>query len=210
MNTALFDRIRREIALTVESARETILAIADRVNRKAQSVKLHCHAAEMTRHIALTQQEIGGVVVETLVSREHLGPSHGAHNFLSLDARLEEAAATLRVLRTELARIDQSIMDLEAETLSDDLLRLQRDLSGRALTIERLTVAPEAQALGVSINQLPLSPATRVIAVFRGPALLGDGATANLRGGDVILLLGTRNDLQHDRLRFTQRARATA
>ena len=209
MNTEIFDRIRREIALTVESARETIIAIADRVNRKTQGLKLHTQAAEVARHIMLAQQEIGAVVTDTLVSREQIGTpadSDAPH----LHARLEEVTATVRLFKEELRRIDQRIADLASENLADELLKFQRDLSGRALTFERLTVAPEASAVGLSIEQLPLSPTTRVVAVFRGPALLVDGVTAGLRGGDVVLLLGSHSDLLHDRPRFVRRSRATA
>jgi len=210
MHTEIFDRLRREIAITVGSARETVLAIADRVNRKTQAVKLHWHAAELTRQIAVAHQEVGAAVSETLAGRDQQPAGQEITVPVQLQAGLEELSVTLRLLKVELAQIDRRIMEIEAETLSDDLLRFQLDLTGRALSIERLTVVPDAPAIGRSLDQLSLSPDARVIAVFRGPALLGGHVTEGLRAGDLVLLLGSRLHLQQDRLQFTQRQRATA
>ena len=210
MNTELFDRIRREIAISVQGAQETVFAIADRVNRKTQAVKLHWHAADLSRHISLAYQQAGAIVIDCLLARDR-NPGHADTEEASrVQGQLEQIAATIRLLRQELARIDRRIAEIEAETLSEDLMRFQLDLTSRSLSIERLTVASEAPAVGLSMEQMSLSPGTRVIAVFRGPALLLNEATNTLRPDDIVFLLGQRADLQQDRLQFTHRQRATA
>jgi len=208
MKREILDRIRREITITVAGARETLLTIAERVNRKTQAIKLHWHAAELTRQIALAHQEIGALVTGALMGRDQNLASQDPSP--ELHGRLEELAATLRILKLELGRIDRRIEEIEADTLSDDMVRFQLDLSGRSLHVERLTVVPEATAVGVPIDKLTLSSDTRVMAVFRGPALLGERVSNGVRAGDIVILVGTRTDLMRDRLRFTQRHRASA
>src|SRR6185295_15244069 len=130
------------------------------------------HAAELTRQIALAYQEIGALATGALMGRDQNLASQEPPVPPELQARLEELAATLRILKLELGQIDRRIEEIEADTLSDDMVRFQLDLSGRSLHIERLTVVPEATAVGVPIEKLALSSDTRVMAVFRGPALL--------------------------------------
>lgn len=211
MNTDFFDRIRREVTLTVEAARETVFAIADRVNRKTQALKLHWHAASITRQIALAYEHAGALLCETLPRHLEDSPQGPVMpDQINLQPKLEQLAATVRLLKRELETVDRRIGEVEAETLVDDLLKFQRDLSGRALMVERLTVGDEAAVVGRSPEQFDLSPTTRVVAIFRGPALLPHPVTGGLRAGDIVILLGLRADLQNDRTEFTARQRATA
>lgn len=211
MNTDIFDRIRREIVLTVEGARETVITLADRVNRKTQALKLHWQAAEVARQLSEAHQQIGVLVTEHLVGQQ--GPwvrTSEQDNAGQLQVRLEGLAATIRLLKEELTRIDRRISEIEAENLSDDLLRVQLDITARSLSIERVIVAADAAAAATPLGNLVLSPGTRVLAVFRGPALLADHLTTALRSGDIVVLLGSRPELQQDRAQFNQRQRATA
>ena len=211
MNTEIFDRIRREIILTVEGARETVITLADRVNRKTQALKLHWQAAEVTRQIAHAHQQIGSLVAEDVVGqREPWAASSEPGRVVQLQVHLEGQAATIKLLKEELNRIDRRIAEIEAENLSDDLLRVQLDLTARSLSIERVIVAADAPAVAAPLANLALSPGTRVLAVFRGPALLADHLGTALRSGDIVVLLGARPEVQQDRAQFNQRQRATA
>jgi len=212
MNTDFFDRLRREITLTYETARETLFAIADRVNRKTQAIKLHWHAATITRQLAQAQAHAGSLLYEAL--SPHLQqdgtPNPTMPDRINLQSKLEQISATIRLLKRDLATVDRHIGEIEAEALLDDLLKFQQDLSARALLVERLTVGHEAAVVERSPEQLALSPSTRVVAVFRGPALLPHPVAGGLRQGDIVILLGLRDDLQRDRSEFTERRRATA
>jgi hypothetical protein len=209
MNRDILDRIRREAAITVAGARETILAIADRVNRKTQALKLQWRAAEASSDLGLHYQKVGRWACEALGDHAPSAPPDPQRAAV-LQAQLEGFHGSLQTHRRELAGIERRIAEIEAEALSDDLHRFQLDLGARALTIERLTVSPEATAVGLSPAGLALPPGVRVMAVFRGPALLTEQVPEGLRAGDVVFLLGPRADLQRHRAQFHLPARITA
>lgn len=211
MNTNFFERLRREVTLTYETARETLFAIADRVNRKTQAIKLHWHAATITRQLALAHEHAGSLLCDAVPHHPEDSPQGPVMpDPINLQPKLEQLAATVRLLKRELDTVDKRIGEIEAETLVGDLLQFQRDLSGRALMVERLAVGLDAAVVGRSPEQFDLSPSTRVVAIFRGPALLPHPVTGGLRPGDIVILLGLRADLQKDRSEFTARQRATA
>ena len=211
MNTDFFDRLRREVTLTYETARETLFAIADRVNRKTQAIKLHWHAATITRQLALAHEHAGSLLCDALSPHlQDSPPTPAKPDPVNLQPKLEQLSATIRLLKRDLATVDRQIGEIEAEALVDDLLKFQQDLSARALLVERLTVDREAAVVAKSPEHLDLSPSTRVVAIFRGPALLPHPVTGGLRPGDIVILLGLRADLQKDRSEFTEPQRATA
>jgi K+/H+ antiporter YhaU regulatory subunit KhtT len=210
MNTDFLVRIRRELHFTVAGFTETVLAIAFRVNRKVQAIKLHWHAATITRQIALAHQHAGSLLCDALAAEADRNQGAVSLRQDNLQAKLEQLAATLRLLKRDLAVVDRRVAEVEAEALVEDLLAVQQDLSTRGLRIARLTVAPEAPAVGLPAGQVPLSPGTRILAVLRGPMLLPPDTPGGLREGDIVILLGWREDLERDSLVLTERARATA
>ncbi|MFQ5932674.1 MAG: TrkA C-terminal domain-containing protein, partial [Nitrospiraceae bacterium] len=70
--------------------------------------------------------------------------------------------------------------------------------------------APGAAVVGRAISDLSLPATTRVMAVFRGPALLSPLGTESLRAGDMVMLIGPRHDVRAVRTRFTEQQRASA
>jgi hypothetical protein len=209
MSTEFLDRIRREITITVTGARETVLAISDRVNRKVQALKLHWQAAAIVRQVAASHQEVGAAMSDALASAvEGQGPrtSRGEQ----VQAKLEEVAGRVRLLKKDLAHVDALIREIEGEALLEDLLSFQRDLLFRATSIQRVTLTQGAAVIGQSVGQIALSPSTRVIAVFRGPALLVPREEGGLRVGDIVILLGLRGEIQKDLAAFTEPQQATA
>jgi methyl-accepting chemotaxis protein len=210
MNTDFLVRIRRELHFTLAGFRETVLAIAFRVNRKVQAIKLHWHAATIARQIALAHQHAGSLLCEALATDGDRTQNATSPGRDTLQAKLEQLAATLRLLKRDLVAVDRRVAEVEAETLVEDLLALQQDLSTRGLRIARLTVGPEAAAVGLAADRVALSPGTQMIAVLRGPMLVPSDVSGGLRQGDIVILLGRGDDLERDRLVFTERQRATA
>jgi hypothetical protein len=209
MKRDIFDRLRREAAITMAGARETVLAIADRVNRKTQALKLHWRAAEAMSELGLHYQNIGRCLCDALAEHAQMSPPDPQRTPV-LQAQLEGFYAGLQSQRDEVARIERRIAEIEAEALSDDLHRLQLDLGARSLTVERLTVSQDAAAVGLSPTRLGLPPGVKVMAVFRGPALLDEYAQEALRAGDLVFLIGPRAELQRHRAQFHLPARITA
>ncbi len=208
MTTEFLQRIRKEFSLTLTGLHETVLAVSERVNRKVQTLKLHWQASAVFDQLESIQQETGDFLARQLARDET--PSAQPPDPAEIEARLSEAAAKTRLLKNELQQIDALARALEADSLRDDLLKIQRDLSTRTAAIERIVVTAGAAACGRTVAQLGLSQAVRVAAVLRGPILLTTIETLTLRAGDIVLLVGPREELKQALPAFLEKQRALA
>jgi hypothetical protein len=201
-------RIRREFTLTTRGLHETVLAVAERVNRKVQILKLHWLAASLSGQIEQLHQQLGASLCATLATHDGR-PASGVPPDAT-EQHLAETASRVRLLKKELLQVDPRVRQIESEALREDLLNLERDLFLRSATIERIRVAPGAPAGGCAAGQLGLPPSVRVVAVLRGPALLLSFDTVLFRPGDTVILLGLRDELKAALPLFLERRRATA
>jgi K+/H+ antiporter YhaU regulatory subunit KhtT len=208
MTTEFFRRIRKEFTLTARGIHETVLAVAERVNRKVQVLKLHWQAASLCDQIEALHQSLGVALCDLLARQtDPRTPDIGRE---PLEAHLAEIASRIRLLKKELLQVDPQVRQIESEALREDLLNLERDLFLRSATIERLQVVPGAPACGLSVGQLGLPPAVRVVALLRGPAILLSFDSTVFRTGDTVILLGRRDELKSVLPLFLERKRATA
>jgi hypothetical protein len=208
MTTEFFRRIRKEFTLTARGIHETVLAVAERVNRKVQVLKLHWQAATLCDQIEALQQTLGASLCDLLARQtDSRTPEIGRQ---SLEGHLGEIASRIRLLKKELLQVDPQVRQIESEALREDLLNLERDLFLRAATIERLRVVPGAPACGLTAGQLGLPPTVRVVALLRGPALLLSFDSTVFRAADAVILLGQRDELKSVLPLFLERKRATA
>jgi hypothetical protein len=208
MTVEFLRRIRKEFTLTARGIHETVLAIAERVNRKVQILKLHWQAASLCDEIERLQQHLGAELCTVLATHDG-GQTHTALPVLT-EQRVAETASRVRLLKKELLQVDPRVRQIESEALREDLLNLERDLFLRSATIERLRVIQGAPAIGCAIGQLGLPSSVRVVAVLRGPSLLLSFDTVVFRPGDTVILLGLRNELKTVLPIFLERKRATA
>ncbi len=208
MTTEFFRRIRKEFTLTARGIHETVLAIAERVNRKVQILKLHWQAASLCDQIETLHQTLGITLCDTLARQaDPRTPELGRD---TLESHLAEIASRIRLLKKELLQVDPQVRQIESEALREDLLNLERDLFLRSATIERLRIVPGASACGLHAGQLGLPPTIRVVALLRGPALLLSFDSTLFRAGDTVILLGERDELKTILPLFLERKRATA
>jgi len=201
-------RIRKEFTLTARGIHETVLAIAERVNRKVQILKLHWHAADLCEQIEHLQQHLGVHLCQTIGGPN---PSLLAEQpEYTTELHVAEIASRIRHLKAALLRIDPQVRQIESESLREDLLNLERDLFLRQATIEHLRIVVGAAAVGRTASQLGLPPTVRVVALLRGPALILGFDTTMFRQGDTVILMGMRQDLPQILPLFLERKRATA
>lgn len=208
MTADFLQRIRKEISVTQDAVREIIIGLSERVNRKVQTLKLHWRAASLSDQRQSVLQELGAYLATLLAQASGLperdSERHGA------EARLVEAASRVRVLKKDSMQIDALVRELEADTLREDLLRIQQDLTVRAATFERILVAQGSSVLGQPVSHLSLPPATRVVAVCRGPAFLAVDQHLVLRAGDIVILVGPRTELKTVVSQFIEPQRVSA
>jgi hypothetical protein len=191
----LVARFRKEIVLTGSALYETVMAIAERVNRKVQVLRLHGQATHHLGAIQTLQRHIGRQVAHHFGSLEptlrQQRPSMAA-----MDTALSTAATRLRHCREELVRTEARIRELRSEVAHEDLLAVQRDLALREAVLERVVVGKGAPILGHPLQDMAMPATARIAVVFRGPFVVPLSDELLLRPGDVILLAGLRADVE--------------
>jgi len=208
MTTEFLHRIRKELTITLTGLHETVIAVSERVNRKVQILKLHWQASVVDQQIEAIHQRLGEQMAALLASEEPA--TDREHRRQELERHLAQAASRIRLLRGDLTQVEALMRELEAETLRETLLTVQHDLFTRAAALERVVVGQGAVANGRTAAQLGLAASTQIVAILRGAALLSTPNDAMFRPGDIVILVGRRDDLPHDVLAFTQRQRALA
>jgi len=208
MTTEFLQRIRKEISVTQDTVREVIIGLSERVNRKVQTLKLHWRAASLSDQRESVLQELGAYLATLLAQASGLPERDSERQ--GAEARLVEATTRVRGLKKESMQIDALVRELEADTLREDLVRIQQDLTVRAATLERISVARGSAVLDQPVSQLSLPPATRVVAVCRGPAFLAVDQQLVLRAGDIVILIGPRAELKTVVSQFLEPQRVSA
>ncbi len=195
MSTDYFHRIRKELTLSGTVLQEGLMAVAERVTRKVQLLTMHWRASQLTRDVQQLYRDLGREVTTRLAAG-----SRPAAGFLGgiqpqLDAHLVASTSRLGLLKKQLAKVEAVVRELASESLGETLLTLQRDLSTRTATMERIVVGPDSPIIGRMIRQLALDSSVWIAAVIRGPVLLAPIETLVLRAGDIVLVMGLQTDL---------------
>lgn len=208
MTTEFLHRIRKELTITLTGLHEVIIAVSERVNRKVQILKLHWQASAVDQQIESIHQRVGEHIIARLT--ENGAATNSDANRQEITHLLAEAASRIRLLKGDLGQVEALMRELEAETLRETLLKVQHDLFTRTASLERVVVSHGASAGGRSPAQLGLAASTHVVAILRGTAILAQPDSIALHPGDIVILIGRRDDLQTDMQLFTQRQRALA
>jgi K+/H+ antiporter YhaU regulatory subunit KhtT len=207
MNAILADllqRLTKEAKVTVMGTREAVLAIAERVNRKTQTLRLHWHASTLMHQMEHVSRGVGQTLSD-LVSESHSTGMMAPITEMTAHTRLIEAATAARSLKQELMRVEESIRELEVEALHEALINIQRDLMSRSAGLSRLVIAPDSSVIGLSLAQLKLPESTHAAALLRGSAVLSHATEHALRAGDIVILIGPQAELSGIRARFMSR-----
>ncbi|MBM4124912.1 MAG: hypothetical protein FJ246_08195 [Nitrospira sp.] len=211
MTAELLQRIRKEFTLTLTALHETLLAVSDRVNRKVHILKLHWQASSIAQQMEAIQQETGAFLAQQATqSSTSDQAADRQQNLRKVAAHLSDAAARARLLKNDLLKVDALVRELETETLTEDLVKIQEDLLTRSATIERVVVTQGSSACGQTVGQLALPPTVRIVVILRGPTLVTACETAPFRTGDAVVLLGLRNEVTQALHFFTDTQRAFA
>ncbi len=197
MSLELLGRVHKELSITGSAAYEALLAIAERVNRKVQIIRLHWQASTLLERMERVAGDVGQEVVNH-VSRRFIPTAQPDSSLSTLEGLLNRAAARIHEFKQSLVQIDAQIRELKLEAIHQDLLRLQRDLSLRSAGIERLIISSGAAAVGQPVRACPRSPSIHIATVLRGPFLLPPGDDLVFRPDDIVVLIGIQSEL--DRL----------
>ena len=202
MSLELLGRIQQELSITGSAIYETILALAERANRKVQVLRLHNQAPSLLSQIEQAHGELGRQIASLCAKRppfshESTLPSDQLERFLG------QAGDRVQQLKRTLLSVDSNIRELKLETIHHDLLTLQQDLSLRAAAIERFSVVQGSQVIGRTLAEVALPASVRLVTVLRGPFLVPPDDALVLRAGDTLVMIGLQADLAQVASEFT-------
>ncbi len=203
MSFELLGRIQQELSITGSALYETVLAIAERVNRKVQVLRLHSQASSLLSQIEQVHSELGHQIAALCAKRPPF--SHEATlPSDQMERILGQAVDRVQQLKRTLLSADSQIRELKLETIHHDLLTLQQDLSLRAAAIERFPVVQGSPVIGKTLAKVALPGSVRLITVLRGPFLVPPDDDLALRVDDVLVMIGPQADLAEVASEFTQ------
>ena len=203
MSFELLGRLQQELSITGSAIYETILAVAERANRKAQVVRLHRQASSLLSQIEQTQGELGNQIAALCAKR----PPFSHESTLpsdQLERVVGQAGDRIQQLKRTLLSVDGNIRELKLETIHHELLTLQQDLSLRAAAIERFPVVQGSPVIGRTLAEVALPASVRLVTVLRGPFLVPPDDALVLRTDDVLVMIGLQADLALVASEFTQ------
>ena len=208
MSLELLGRIQRELSITGSAIYETVLALAERTNRKVQVLRLHSQASSLLSQIEQVHGELGRQIAALCARRS---PSSHEPPLRSdqLEGILGQAGDRVQHLKRTLLSVDSHIRELKLETIHHELLTLQQDLSLRAAAIERIPLARGSPMIGRPLAEVALPASVRLVTVLRGPFLVPPDQTLVLRVDDILVLIGLQEDLAQVASEFTQARSAT-
>ncbi|MGH7147503.1 MAG: TrkA C-terminal domain-containing protein [Nitrospiraceae bacterium] len=202
MSLELLGRIQQELSITGSAIYETVLALAERANRKVQVLRLHSHASALLSQIEQVHGDLGRQIAALCARRppfshESTLPSDQLERFLG------QAGDRVQQLKQTLLSVDSHIRELKLETIHHELLTLQQDLSLRAAAIERFPVVQGSPVIGKTLAELALPASVRLVMVLRGPFLVPPDGALVLRVDDILVIIGLQADLAQVASEFT-------
>jgi K+/H+ antiporter YhaU regulatory subunit KhtT len=203
MSLELLGRIQQELSITGSAIYETVLALAERANRKIQVLRLHSQASNLLSQIEQGHGELGRQIAALCAKR----PPFSHESPLSpdqLERFLGQAGDRIQQLKRTLLSVDSHIHELKLETIHHELLTLQQDLSLRWAAIERFPVVQGSPVTGRTLAEVALPASVRLVTVLRGPFLVPPDDALMLRVDDVLVMVGLQADLAQVAAEFTQ------
>ena len=200
MSLEFFGRLQKELSLTGSAVYESVVAVAERVNRKVHVLRLHGQAASLLTQIETVQGELGQQLARVLSRHSPARPSASPSD---VERTVNHATDRVHLLKQTLLQVDAQIRALKLEAIQGDLLALQRDLSLRAAAIERLPVSHGSKAVGKQVSDLAWPATARLVTVFRGPFLIPPTEDFVFRADDIVIAIGLRADLDQIASWFT-------
>lgn len=185
----LLARLRQELRFTLATVEEGTLAVAERVNRKVQLMRLHWQASQVQVALSRVLRHLGEVV-----SREAIESSLSSSGSRSLSSEsqevLHQSLPQIQSYKEQLARINVRVGVLRSEFVHDDLVRYYRDIQIRDETFAYVPVARGSSCIGLPFEALASRYGIRVLMVVRGAVLLSLADRSMLRVGDLVALTG--------------------
>src|SRR5215813_6498106 len=121
MSLELLGRIQQELSITGSAIYETVLALAERANRKVQVLRLHNQASSLLNQIEQVHGELGRQIATFCARRPHSNHEPPPRSD-QLETVLGQDSDHVQHLKQTLLNVDSHIRALKLETIHHELL----------------------------------------------------------------------------------------
>lgn len=186
--------------MTLTAAEETVLAVAERVNRKVQLLRLHWKASQLQETLAGIHHGLGHELAEVVLRPISIpDPAPTSESLVRTHPHLEplvsRSCEQSRTIKEQLNRISSRIVSMQSEAIREDLLRFTRELEFRGTTLQYFVVSRGATMIGRPLRDLTVQAGVDIVSVLRGPLVLAPNTDERILPNDGILLLGAPDAL---------------
>lgn len=186
----LLTRLRQELRFTLVTIEEGTLAVAERVNRKVQLMRLHWQASQAQAALSRIHRLLGEAVSREAIETGLSFPNEGRLSPSVAEDLLRHSLLQVQSYKEQLERINSQVGVLRSEFVHDDLVRYYRDIQIRGETFAYVSVARGSSCIGLPFEALPSRHGVRVLMIVRGAVLLNPVERSVLRAGDLVALVG--------------------
>lgn len=178
----LLNRLKNEIYIDLYAAKEILLEIAEKTSAKVGSIKKTIDAAAIDSEIDKEYEELGRRIHRLI--KEDKYPEG--------DLAVTESLDRLHHLKLTLLRFEEEMAYFSDKMLIGKALDLKDDLKKGCATLEIVTISDNSPFVRVRISDLKLPPGLLIILIKRSDKILIPNGMTELRGGDLLTVIGYR------------------
>lgn len=203
MSWFLINRVRQELTISGTAIYEAVLGIAERVHDKVQIFHLHAQAAATQEQIKQAYASLG-TRVAAFHANSPVTDSNLAPLTLELEHILTETDEQLKALNRTLDNTNKLIHELTIDPTHGELQTIQHALMMRGAAIRRLSVIEDSAMINKPLATILGPQSVRLITVIRGPLLMTPADELTLCLHDIVIMIGSEEDLTSVTLYFTK------
>jgi uncharacterized protein with PhoU and TrkA domain len=185
--------LRRELHVSVAGIREGLISIAERVDARAERVRLGLAASETDRRLQEELLGLGRCVYE----RRHLRRSD-----LESDKAVESILFEIDALQKKRSMLDDLARDSVLFEINAAFVELQQALHASGKTLQVWKVEGGSPFSGREVREFQLTERSFLLALIRRGKIVSPGERVHFAQGDRLLVAGPVLELEALKERF--------
>lgn len=181
----LLNRLKNELYINLERAKEILLEIAEKTSAKIGSIKKAIEAAALDTRIDKEYEGLGTRIYALI--KEDKDPVD--------DPEITDRVNRLRELKQTLLRLEEELAYFGDKMLISKVLDLKDNLKKGSATLEVITISNNSPLIKARINNLKLPAGLLIILIKRSDQLLIPDGMTELRAGDSLTVIGYRSSI---------------
>lgn len=181
----LLNRLKNELYIDLNVAKEILLEIAEKTSVKVESIKKAIKVAELDSRIDKEYEGLG-VKIYTLIKED---------KDIINDQEITDRVNRLRQMKLTLLKLEEEMAYISDKLLISKVLDLKDELKKGSVTLETITISNNSSLIKARISDLKLPQGMLIILIKRSDQLLIPNGMTELRAGDLITILGCRSSI---------------